>query len=253
MADCRISSVVDHFRSRIVTPFLHPSSLDILTTSPTARYLLSGAIIKSASTGGEVSLVDACACSAVEVHTDDCVDGTLLSSRLFVPDDLSRLDPKHLKISHQSRFVDDGSHPLPIYSLIRHDVPDASAIAMLGRAIDEAGNDEARADELRKQKDELVARSSWQWYEGTPFEFGCEEIGAFIPTFAFGRPFVNGKSTEMQPELSLTIVAGMHASAFWCVCGRLLPSLTMQRDHDAVHQGGSTAPQGPRSDYHGQD
>ena len=61
LAEGRMSSLVDHFRSRIVTPFLHPSSLDLLTSSPTARYLLSGAIIKSASSGGEVSLVDACA------------------------------------------------------------------------------------------------------------------------------------------------------------------------------------------------
>jgi len=147
----------------------------------------------------------------------DHADGTLLSSRIFLPDDLSRLDPRHLKISSQARFIDDGSHPLPIYSLIRHDVPEGSAIATLSRAIDEAGKDEARADKLRKQKDDLMAKSSYQWIEQTPYEVGCEEVGAFIPTFAFGRPFQNGKSTEMQPELSLTIVSGMHASAFWCV------------------------------------
>lgn len=39
-------------------------------------------------------------------------------------------------------------------------------------------------------------------------EVGSDELGAYIPTWSFGRLFENGKSVERQPELSLTILSG---------------------------------------------
>lgn len=48
----------------------------------------------------------------------------------------------------------------------------------------------------------------------TPFEFGSEELGAFIPTWSLGRPFESGKDVEARPELSLTVLSGIFASAF---------------------------------------
>ena len=153
MAECRIPQLVDHVRSRIITPFLDPSTLAILTTPPTNKHLLSGPIIKSASKGAEISLVD--------------VYGTLVASRLFVPDDVSRIKPEHLKTSHQAVHCDDGAHPLPIYSLIRHEVPDASVIAALAKD-EEATKSRFVAKKKREEKQELISKSVWQWFELSP-------------------------------------------------------------------------------------
>lgn len=65
--------------------------------------------MKLAGKDGTTSLVD--------------IYGTLVSSRLFVPDDLSLLNPRHLKLSNQRHLL-NGSMPLPIYCAIYHQVPD---------------------------------------------------------------------------------------------------------------------------------
>lgn len=39
-------------------------------------------------------------------------------------------------------------------------------------------------------------------------KMGCDEIGAWIPTWSLGRLFENGKNAERLPELSLTIMTG---------------------------------------------
>ena len=46
--------------------------------------------------------------------------GTLLGSRLYVPSDLARLDPRHLSLHFFRRCVDNGALPLPIFSAIQH-------------------------------------------------------------------------------------------------------------------------------------
>lgn len=37
---------------------------------------------------------------------------------------------------------------------------------------------------------------------------GCDELGAFVPTWALGRLFENGRNAERLPELSLTVMTG---------------------------------------------
>ncbi|KAG8900345.1 hypothetical protein FRC01_010168, partial [Tulasnella sp. 417] len=75
--------------------------------------------------------------------------------------------------------------------------------------------DNARADTLQQEK-LLVARteSRWLWYEFSPYEVGCDEIGAWIPSWSFGREFYKGKSIDRAPEVSFSILAGIYASAF---------------------------------------
>lgn len=50
-------------------------------------------------------------------------------------------------------------------------------------------------------------------------QVGCDQLGAFIPTWSLGRVFSNGKSIERLPELSITVLSGIYASAF---CSTLL-------------------------------
>ncbi|CAG8490784.1 25381_t:CDS:2 [Gigaspora rosea] len=48
----------------------------------------------------------------------------------------------------------------------------------------------------------------YQWYEVTPYEFGTEEIPAYIPTWAFGRKFEGGKDVTRIPEQYLSLLIG---------------------------------------------
>lgn len=173
---------------------------------------------------------------------NDSVDayGTLVSARLYVPSDLSSLTHRHLKISHQRHLTDDGSHPLPIYCAIRHELPNLKELEDEQEQLSErmkksfgggSGKQEKEKERLAERRKELVAREGrWMWFEVSPYgtialaclllhmstsltlaplaEVGCDELGAWIPTWALGRLFENGKSTERTPELSLTVMSG---------------------------------------------
>ncbi|KAK3045493.1 hypothetical protein LTS18_013753, partial [Coniosporium uncinatum] len=68
------------------------------------------------------------------------------------------------------------------------------------------------------------AGDAWfQWFEMTPFEIGCDELEAWVPTWGFGRPFSEGKSTMQLPEQSLALLLGLCTSA---PAGPLTSSLT---------------------------
>ncbi|GAA5939652.1 uncharacterized protein JCM15063_005245 [Sporobolomyces koalae] len=182
-----------HLRQRVTQPFLAPETFTKLldTSDAASRCLLSGAILKEASKGGEISLVD--------------VYGTMVSSRIYVPSENHAPPPvplslQSLKTSFQRRLVDQGQHPLPIYCSIRHDLPPEEEIK------------KKEAQGMRGE--DIVEQGSWHWFETTPHEVGCDQLGAFIPTWALGRVFDNGKSTERLPELSITILSGIFASAF---------------------------------------
>jgi phospholipase A2 len=49
--------------------------------------------------------------------------GLLLGARLLVPKGELSVDEYDFKVSNQRRYTDDGSHPLPIYTAVRHEIP----------------------------------------------------------------------------------------------------------------------------------
>lgn len=55
--------------------------------------------------------------------------------------------------------------------------------------------------------------SGYDWYEITPIEIGSRTISAWIPTWAYGRSFENGRSTERTPEVSLSLIVGQCTGA----------------------------------------
>lgn len=143
-------------------------------TDACLQHLLSGLFLKASSTGGETSL-----CVSIREHhnlitkvasSSSSVDvyGTLVASRLFVPQDIASLDPLQLKVSSQRRFTDDGSNPLPIYCSIRHEIPDLAELETASKA----GRD-AETAKLRKEgtesKARLMLKSSYMWFELTPY------------------------------------------------------------------------------------
>lgn len=51
------------------------------------------------------------------------------------------------------------------------------------------------------------------WYEFTPYEVGATWLNSYIPTWAFGRRFAQGKSVDDAPEISLAFLFGIFGSA----------------------------------------
>jgi phospholipase A2 len=84
-------------------------------------------------------------------------------------------------------LLENGKQPLPILTAVRHERPSSG-------------------------KDEI--QDAWfQWFEMTPFEIGSDELEAWVPTWAFGRPFSGGKSVMQLPEQSLALLLGLCTSA----------------------------------------
>ncbi|TDL24273.1 FabD/lysophospholipase-like protein [Rickenella mellea] len=197
----RPESAARHLAERLQTSYLDMETLDMLITSPTNKYLISGLLRKATAPLGSVSLTD--------------VYGTLVSARLFVPSDLTGLDPRNLSLHQFRRNVDNASLPMPIFTAVLHEVPveieKPLADAKTGEAL---SVDTERKDMFKKEAKDMEAQSRWLWFEFTPFEIGCDELGAWIPAWALGRRFEGGRSIDRNPELSFTILSGIYASAF---------------------------------------
>jgi cytosolic phospholipase A2 len=126
--------------------------------------LLSGLLLKANAPLGGVSLID--------------IYGTLISSRLFIPTDISTLDPDNLSLHKFRRFIDDGSMPLPIFTAIQHEIPPAPAKA-LKEVREQRGYlvDSSRYEMLKEEEKALERKTRWLWFEFTPYEVGCDELG----------------------------------------------------------------------------
>ena len=119
-----ISWTLKHLRERVKEPFLQPDTFSGLLNvdDPNSRAILAATILKKASKGGDVSLVD--------------VYGVLVSTRLYVassalPPPPQPLSLRTMKTSAQRDFIDDGDAPLPIYTTVRHDIPPPAELEKL--------------------------------------------------------------------------------------------------------------------------
>ncbi|KAF8608820.1 FabD/lysophospholipase-like protein [Ceratobasidium sp. AG-I] len=196
------SQVHQHLISRIQIPYLDMSTMDLLITPPTNKYLLSGLLHKATAPGwGGVSLTD--------------IYGTLVSARLFVPSDLTKIDPRCLSLHNFRRYVDDGSYPMPIMTAVsRHLREPLESQEVEAKQQERKAYGPTRRLRLRTEAEELEAQARWLWFEWSPYEVGCDELGAWIPSWALGRRFDNGRNIERRPEISLTLLSGIFGSAF---------------------------------------
>lgn len=133
--------------------------------------------------------------------------GTLVSTRLYIPSPShspspSPLSLRTLKTSSQRYLIDSGANPLPIYCTVRHDVPSPTTVSAV------------REEGASKKEVLAAAGGEYTWFEVTPWETGSDKLGAWIPTWALGRLFENGRSTERIPELGLPVLTGIYSSAF---------------------------------------
>ncbi|KAJ5305506.1 uncharacterized protein N7443_005166 [Penicillium atrosanguineum] len=190
--------LVDHLKNRLgVHIAFPPAALNLLTTAPTNKYLLSGFIEKlKGDPGADFGLVD--------------IYGLLLAARLMVPRGELGVSDSDLKLSTQAANLYDGAHPLPIYTAVRHEIP----------LLEAEHNDETKGPNNPEEAIREAKKEAWfQWFEFTPFEFFCEELNAGIPTWALGRHFDGGRSVLSPenspiPELRVPGLMGIWGSAF---------------------------------------
>ncbi|PSN71423.1 phospholipase-like protein A2 [Corynespora cassiicola Philippines] len=184
--------LIRHLKNRLgVHIAFPPDALDLVASAPTNKYLLSGLVEKAKGIPeADFGLVD--------------IYGVLLAARLLVPKGELSVDEYDFKVSNQRRYTDDGSHPLPIYTAVRHEIPYAEQSGMKDPVAAEA----------------KARREAWfQWFEFTPYEFWCEELEAGIPTWAIGRKFENGRTVWRDnglalPEVRVPLLMGIWGSAF---------------------------------------
>ncbi|KAK8105705.1 cytosolic phospholipase A2 zeta [Apiospora kogelbergensis] len=185
--------VIDHLKNRLGVHIAYPpTAFSSILSAPTNKLLLSSLVEKLRGDPNAVfGLVD--------------VYGILLGARLLVPKGELGVDDRDFKMSNQRNYVKYGQNPLPIYTAVRHEIPDLADSA--------PGSPSQDAKELAKQE-------AWfQWFEMTPYEFFCEEFSAGIPTWAIGRRFNEGKDVPPEsgfhlPEMRMPILMGIYGSAF---------------------------------------
>ena len=190
--------LIDHLKKRLgVHIAFPPAALQLLTSAPTNKYLLSGLLEKSKSDpDADFGLVD--------------IYGLLLAARLLVPRGELEVHDPDLKLSNQRTLLQNGQHPMPIYTAVRHEIP-------LAATEEEMAKKGKKATEELKEK---AKQEAWfQWFEWSPYEFWSEEIGAGVPTWSLGRKFKDGTSVPREsgyeaPELRLPNLLGIWGSAF---------------------------------------
>lgn len=188
--------MINHLKHRLNVHIAYPPpALALLSSAPTSKYLLSGIVEKMKGVpDADFGLVD--------------VYGLLLGARLLVPRGELGVSDWDFKVSNQRYFTDSGAYPLPIYTAVRHEIPQVLQT-------------QDRAMNIQDETSKAVARAeAWfQWFEWTPYEFFCEELGAGIPTWAIGRRFDKGYSVWREnglalPELRVPLLMGIWGSAF---------------------------------------
>ncbi|CAH1769067.1 14860_t:CDS:2, partial [Entrophospora sp. SA101] len=177
-----IETLLEHFRTRLTNHIASPRGLfKLLKHSPDpekAVELIFGGLMEKKLSGVDVGIID--------------VYGALLAARLLLGDD-SQTQFKDFKLSEQKRFLEGGKNPLPIYTAKE----DASLIENYNQILKNHHN----------QKDH------YRWFEFTPFEIGCDEFEAWIPTWSFGRKFEFQKNLERIPEQNFALLIGIFGAA----------------------------------------
>lgn len=185
-------TVIDQLKARIGVHIAYPPAVfDSVLSAPTNKLLLSSMVEKlRGDPNAAFGLVD--------------IYGILLAARLLVPKGELGVNDRDFKLSNQREYIKFGQNPMPIYTAVRHEIPDLE------------GTPPADSDAAK----ERAKQEAWfQWFEMTPYEFFCEEFNAGIPIWAIGRRFDNGKDVAPEsgfhlPELRMPILMGIFGSAF---------------------------------------
>ncbi|KAJ1333415.1 cytosolic phospholipase A2 [Microdochium nivale] len=191
LAQGRFDLLLNHLKARLGVHIAYPPvAFESVITSPTNQLLLCSLVEKlRGDPNADYGLVD--------------IYGILLAGRLLVPRGELGVNADDFKLSNQREFIKYGQNPMPIYTAIRHEIPNTG----MGTTASEAEKEKAK-------------REAWfQWFEMTPYEFFCEEFSAGIPTWAMGRRFDRGRDVPSEsglhlPEVRIPFLMGIWGSAF---------------------------------------
>lgn len=188
-----ISALLEHLKARASIHIAYPPvAFHSLISLPTSKYLLSGLVEKlKGDSKADFGLVD--------------IYGLLLGARYLVPKGELGVNDQDFKLSNQRDYVKLGQRPLPIYTAVRHEIPEA--------------REDPTASPSEAAKEKAKQEAWFQWFEITPYEFFCEEFGAGIPTWAMGRRFNDGNDVPPEdsfhlPEIRVPLLMGIFGSAF---------------------------------------
>lgn len=195
ISEQRLERVIEHMKDRLGIHIAYPpAAFASVLAAPTNKLLLSSMVEKlKGDPNATFGLVD--------------VYGILLAARLLVPRGELGVNDRDFKLSNQRDYIKYGQNPLPIYTAVRHEIPDLIGDSASG------GSPSEVAKEVAKQE-------AWfQWFEITPYEFFCEEFNAGIPTWAMGRNFKDGVDVPPEsgfhlPEPRMSVLMGIFGSAF---------------------------------------
>lgn len=165
-ANGSLSRVLEHLRARLDIHIAYPPvAFSSLASAPTNKYLLSGLVEKlRGDPNATFGLVD--------------IYGILLAARLLVPRGELGVDARDFKLSNQRQGIKYGQTPMPIYTAVRHEIPDVEAVT---------GSTSGNATEAVK---EAAAREAWfQWFEREFFLLSpCYPLTLSRTLLAFVRP-----------------------------------------------------------------
>ena len=198
-----VANVIEHCKKRF-SPY-HPLSGEAIRTilsSPGGARTTLGPLIQKSKSGLQTVAMD-----LYSVFTTGWIffqDDPANNPGGHAKREVAGLQKSWYRYSSAREYTDNGMEPMPLMTAIRHERPwkDWSDKENPFKEPDHTTGDHADAED------------AWfQWFEMTPYEIGCDEIQAWVPTWGFGRPFDEGKSTMQLPEQSLALLLGLCTSA----------------------------------------
>lgn len=199
-----MDEVIDHCKTRLHPHHpLSPEAIKTVLNAPGGPYTTLGPLVQKHHSGLHTVAMD--------------LYSVFTTGYLFLVNDPS-LNPtgggprKELAGYHQDwfkwtnamKYLAGGAEPYPILTAIRHERPWK----------DWADPQHPFKNANVTSSEHSEAHNAWfQWFEMSPFEIGCDELEAWVPTWGFGRPFSEGKSTMQLPEQSLALLLGLCTSA----------------------------------------
>ncbi|CAK4032257.1 cytosolic phospholipase A2 beta-like [Lecanosticta acicola] len=198
-----MQAVIDHCKKRF-HPY-HPLSGDAIRTilsAPGGARVTLGPLIQKSKSGLQTVAMD-----LYSVFTTGWIffqDDPASHPGGHANNEVAGFQKTWYRFSSAREYTDSGREPLPIMTAIRHERPWK----------DWEDKEHPFKEPDHSTGDHADAADAWfQWFEFTPYEVGCDEIEAWVPTWGFGRPFKEGKSTMQLPEQSLALLLGLATSA----------------------------------------
>ncbi|KAH6880691.1 acyl transferase/acyl hydrolase/lysophospholipase [Thelonectria olida] len=216
-----VSKLTRHYLS-VAKEMVHPisiSALNIVIRSSRGVYFLIGPLVRKAQ------------CSIIGLGIMDLY-ATLITTYQFLSRQpgarLSRATFQLSKVWTRSG-LNVAAEPMPIFTAVRRAPKNAVGVKANRdssiskgqppmRSLTQHDSNYLKLGSIIDGSAPRTAESSqgkglFQWFEMSPLEIGCAETQRYVPTWAWGRTFVSGKSVDRKPEQSLSLLLGQCTSA----------------------------------------